>query len=222
MVRLWWAFVRFFFRLLYNEFAWTYDFVAWVVSLGMWRAWGRTAIPHLQGKRVLELAHGPGHLLATMADQGLAPVGLDLSPYMGRLARQRLAKDGLAVPLVRSRVQALPFRDGCFDSAVATFPTEFILHPATLRATARVLGTDGRLVVVAMARLSGRSMLARFIRWLYRITGQEGPIPVEGERLLQDTGFTARAVLEEVGRSEVVLVVAERDDDGLRGNYAGW
>jgi hypothetical protein len=30
MRRLWWAFVRLFFRLLYNEFAWTYDLVAWV------------------------------------------------------------------------------------------------------------------------------------------------------------------------------------------------
>ena len=210
MGRLWWAFVRFFFGLLYNEFAWTYDFVARVVSLGMWKAWGRTAIPHLRARRVLELAHGPGHLLVAMADRGLTPVGLDLSPYMGRLARRRRAKEGLTVPLVRSRAQALPFRDGCFDSAVATFPTDFILHPATLRETARVLGTDGRLVVVAMARLSGRSFLARFIRWLYRITGQEGPIPREGEELLEDTGFTARAVLEQVGRSEVVLVVAGR------------
>ena len=40
MQRLWWRFVRFGFRLLYNEFAWTYDFVAWVVSFGQWKAWG--------------------------------------------------------------------------------------------------------------------------------------------------------------------------------------
>ncbi|MGD1994820.1 MAG: hypothetical protein PVI59_16625, partial [Anaerolineae bacterium] len=63
MRRLWWAFVRVFFRLLYNQCAWTYDLVAWVVSLGQWNAWGRTAMPHLSGGRVLELAHGAGHLL---------------------------------------------------------------------------------------------------------------------------------------------------------------
>ena len=69
----------FFFRQLYNELACTYDLVAWVVSLGQWKAWGRTAIPHLPGKRVLELGHGPGHLLVAMAERGLTPVGLDLS-----------------------------------------------------------------------------------------------------------------------------------------------
>jgi len=42
MRRLWWAFLRLFFRLLYNEFACTYDLVAWVASLGQWNAWGRT------------------------------------------------------------------------------------------------------------------------------------------------------------------------------------
>ena len=183
--------------------------VAWTASLGQWRAWGRTAIPHLRGKRVLELAHGPGHLLAAMAGQGLGPVGLDLSPYMGRLAKRRLAKGELIVPLVRARAQSLPFRDGCFDSAVATFPTEFILHPATLHETARVLGADGRLVVVAWARLSGQSILAHLIRWLYRITGQGEPIPGGGEAKLSKAGFAPRAVWERVGRSEVMLVVAE-------------
>lgn len=210
MRRLWWALFRFGFRLLYNEFAWTYDAVAWVVSLGQWTAWGRTTIPHLRGERVLELAHGPGHLLAAMEERGLAPVGLDLSPYMGRLARRRLRKVGLTVPLVRARAQALPFRDGCFDSAVATFPTEFILDPATLRETARVLQPDGRLVIAAWARLLERDPLSRFIGWLYRVTGQAEPLPRGGEAVLAEVGFTARTVWEQVGRSRVMLVVAEK------------
>jgi len=144
MCRLWWAFLRLFFRLLYQECAWAYDLVAWLVSLGQWKAWTCTALRHLGGRRVLELAHGPGHLLVAMAAGGLDPVGLDLSPYMGRLARKRLRSAGVAVPLVRARAQALPFCDGCFDSAVATFPTEFILAPTTLRETARVLRSPQR------------------------------------------------------------------------------
>ncbi len=139
MRRLWWTFLRFFFRQLYNELACTYDLVAWVVSLGQWRAWGRTAIPHLPGKRVLELGHGPGHLLVAMAERGLTPVGLDLSPHMGRLAQRRLRRAQSSIPLVRAQTQDLPFSAGCFDSAVATFPTEFILNLATLREVARVL-----------------------------------------------------------------------------------
>ena len=215
---LWWAFLRLFFRLLYNQLAWTYDLVAAVVSLGQWNAWGRTAISYLRGQRVLELAHGPGHLLMAMSRRGLAPVGLDPSPHMGRLARRRLKRAGLVVPLVRARAQALPFRDECFDSAVSTFPTEFIIAPATLREAARVLRRPrltegqpgGRLVVVAWARLSGRDPLSRLIGWLYRVTGQGEPLPKAGEVLAVEAGFTPRTVWQQVKRSEVMLVVAER------------
>jgi ubiquinone/menaquinone biosynthesis C-methylase UbiE len=203
--------VRFFFRLLYNEFAWTYDLVAWAVSLGQWRAWGRTAIPYLRGGRVLELAHGPGHLLAAMAGRGLAPVGLDLSPSMGRLARRRLTKNGsLTVPLVHARAQALPFRASCFDSVVATFPAEFILAPDTLQETARVLAPGGRWVIVPGAILSGRDPLSRFIWWLYRITGQ-GDLPIDrGKALLERAGFSVDARWEEAKHSQVLVVTAEK------------
>jgi ubiquinone/menaquinone biosynthesis C-methylase UbiE len=212
--RLWRAFLRLFFRLLYNEFAWTYDLVAWVVSLGRWRAWGSTAIPYLspclQCERVLELAHGPGHLLGALVGQGMAPVGLDLSPYMGRLARRRLLRRGLTVPLVRARAQALPFREGCFAGAVSTFPAEFILDPATLREVARVLRPAGRLIVVVWARLDERGLLSRFIGWLYRITGQGEPSLRDGEMAAMQAGLVPRIEWARVGSSEVMLIVAQK------------
>jgi SAM-dependent methyltransferase len=227
--RLWWAWVRLFFDLLYNRFAWTYDWVAWIVSLGQWNAWGRTAIPYLCGERVLDLAHGPGHLLAAMAVKGLAPVGLDLSPYMGRMARRRLTKAGLSVPLVRARAQALPFRDGCLDSVVATFPTEFILDPVTLHETARVLHHPipgervlaGRLVVVAWARLGGRDPISRFIGWLYQVTGQGEPAPGYGEAAVAAAGFTLRRAWERVGRGDVMLFVADLGQSTRDGKGSG-
>lgn len=215
--RLWWGFLRFFFRLLYNELAWTYDLVAWVVSLGQWNAWGRAAIPYLvshrrsQGGQVLELAHGPGHLLTAMARHGLDPVGLDLSSHMGRLVRQRLKKAGRPwIPLVCGRAQTLPFPDSYFEWVVSTFPTDFILDPSTLREVARVLRPGGRLVVVAWVRIGGRDLLSRFLRWLYQVTGQGGPLPSGSEAIVTQVGFTPRVEWVQVGCSKVMVVVAER------------
>jgi len=112
--------------------------------------------------------------------------------------------------LVQARAQALPFCDGCFDTTVASFPTEFIVEPATLRETARVVRPGGRLVVVAWARLSERDPLSRFVGWLYRITGQGEPLPGGGEVALVKAGLAPRTVWERVGRSLVLLVVADR------------
>jgi ubiquinone/menaquinone biosynthesis C-methylase UbiE len=214
MRRLWWASLRLAFHLFYNQFAWTYDCVARMVSFGQWQAWGQKALLHLRGRRILELAHGPGHLLVALAERGLSPVGIDLSSAMGRMARRRLRKAGMDVPLVRARAQALPFRDGYFDSVVATFPTEFILARATLHEVARVLGKDGRLVVVAGTRLGSSDPLARFVRWLYRITGQGEPLPRGSESVLREAKFASRVVEETIGHNQVVLVVAEKRSAG--------
>jgi ubiquinone/menaquinone biosynthesis C-methylase UbiE len=212
--RWWWSLLGLFFRLLYHECAWAYDAVAWVVSWGQWRAWGRAALQHVSGARVLELAHGPGHLLVTMARRQLSPVGLDLSPHMGGQAQRRLRRAGVAVPLVRARAQALPFRSGSFDSVVATFPTEFIVAPATLREAARVLsGPAGRLVVATSVRLDKRHLLWRPLAWLYRLTGeaaeQLSPAWAQAYHEAQ-RWFSLRMVAERVGRTEVVLFVGDK------------
>lgn len=160
--------VRLGFRLLYNELAWTYDGVSWLVSLGAWRAWQRAALPQVRGRRVLEIGHGPGHLLRALRRAGYEVVGLDLSVAMGRLARRR-APDAA---LVRGRAQALPFADGRFDTVVATFPTDYVVDPAAIAAVHRVLSAAGRFVIVPEGHLTGRGALQRLIDWLFQVTGQ--------------------------------------------------
>ncbi len=207
---MWKRLLRFGFRLLYNELAWTYDFVAWCVSLGKWKAWGRTAIPHLRGRRILELAHGPGHLLIALKRAGYQPVGIDLSPAMSRLAARRLRRAGIHAPLVRCRAQALPFRSGRFDSAVAAFPTEYIVDRLALREAARVTNRDARLVIVAAATLGGRGPLPRIIDALYKAAGQRDPLPRGDESVFGQTGWSLRTEEAHAGNSSVLLAIGEK------------
>lgn len=203
-------FVKFGFHLLYYQFAFTYDAVAWLVSLGQWKTWGRTALDRVRGQRVLEIGHGPGHLLIALARSGRQPIGVDLSPEMIRQAQHRLRRAKVNVPQVRCRVQALPFRSGTFDSAVAAFPTEYINELAALREVQRVTNERGRFVVVLWARLIGRQPRVRFVEWLYRLTGQrEGSIEKQ-ESIFDRAGMPARIETETIGASTVTLIVAEK------------
>jgi ubiquinone/menaquinone biosynthesis C-methylase UbiE len=184
-------FLRLAFHLLYYHLAWTYDLVAWLVSFGQWAAWRRTASLFLQEGPILELAYGTGGFMSDMAACSLSPVGLDLSPYMARIARRRLLRQGAITQLIMGQAQHLPFPDASFANVVATFPTEFILDPQTLASAARVLQPGGRLVVVVMGHLKGHALLRGFVEWLYRITGQrEIPEPKSLDRL-QAFGFVA-------------------------------
>lgn len=172
MRKLWIALVRLGFRLLYQEMAWTYDAVSWLVSLGEWRRWQATALPYVQGRTVLELGHGPGHLLFSLQSVNYAMFGVDLSPQMGRMAQRRLRKYRLPANLVRAKAQALPFKPAYFDTIISTFPTDYIVDAETLAAVHRVMKANGRFIVVPEGHLTGRGTLHRIIDWLFRITGQ--------------------------------------------------
>ncbi len=170
--KLWIGLLRFGFRLLYYELAWTYDLVSWVVSLGEWRRWQQAALPFVQGPLVLELGHGPGHMLVDLQRDGHTVFGVDLSPFMGRQARRRLQKQQLPTNLILAQAQVLPLPTAVFNTVLATFPTEYIVDPQTLAAVQRVLVANGRLIVVPEGHLTGRGGLHRLIDWLFRITGQ--------------------------------------------------
>lgn len=202
-------FLRRFFHLLYNQLAWTYDLVAWLVSFGQWRAWARATLPHLHADRILELGHGPGHLLLSLERAGFAPVGVDLSRAMGTQARARLRRADSSVSLVRAEAQRLPFPGDAFDSIVATFPSEFITDVRTLRQIGRVLAPSGRLVVAASLRFEGNALTSRFLRWLYEATGQTEPSPERFLPLLERAALSPRIAWEKVGNASIMLVIAE-------------
>src|SRR5260221_5503685 len=117
-----WRLVKFGFRLLYNEMAFTYDTVSWLVSLGEWRSWQRAALKHLNvapGACVLEVAHGTANLQIDLHAEGINSIACDLSSSMGRIARHKLLSEQIAPNLVRARAQALPFPAESFPAIVS-------------------------------------------------------------------------------------------------------
>ena len=198
-------FMRFFFNLLYHPFAFTYDLVAWVVSFGKWNDWVLSIFPHIEGTRLLELGHGPGHLQRFLLDRGLSPVALDESTQMGRIAKRRL---GTRHKLSRGLAQSLPFASASFDTVVSTFPSEYIFDPRTLTEIKRVLANDGKLIILPAAFPSNG-----FLKWLYKVTG-ESPEALDDalkERLRTPfvrAGFEVEMKLVEMTSSTLVLLLA--------------
>jgi len=103
---------------------------------------------------VLELGCGTGHFTRWLSDEGLAVVGLDLSPAM--LAEAQ-ALDG--VPLVRGDARRLPFADGAFDMTAFITTLEFLERPGealveALRVTRHgvLLGVLNRWSVLGLQR----------------------------------------------------------------------
>ncbi|MBI3241677.1 MAG: class I SAM-dependent methyltransferase [Chloroflexi bacterium] len=211
--------LRAFFRLLYNEFAFTYDLVSWTVSVGQWREWQRQAIPFIVGETVLEVAHGTGDLQIDLAAKGYKPVAFDLSPYMGQIAKKKLARHNLFPPFVRGSVTALPFPSGHFTTIVSTFPAEFIVHPEAVREFKRVLASGasgGRMIFVPAATIIPGHIADRLAQWLFEVTGQStapepdgGGWPPRLTQAYQAAGFEIRIERVPLARSLVWVVVAE-------------
>ncbi len=210
---LWWRLLRFGFRLLYNELAFTYDLVSHVVSLGTWRCWQRSALHHLNvspGAWVLEIAHGTGNLQLDLNTAGYNVIGFDLSPYMSRIARGKLRRNHLPIRLARGRAQQLPFPSNAFSAVVSTFPTNFIVASETLAEVRRVLRDDGRFVIVPNGVLTGAGAVETGIEWLYRITGQRDGAPGDIASFFAGYGFEATSLEERCPRSVAQLIIAQK------------
>jgi len=200
---------HFVWHLLYRRLAFLFDLATGFVSGGNWRAWGRTSMTYLRDGRVLELAHGPGHLLISLKRSGYQPFGIDLSSSMGKQAARRLRRAGCKVPLVRCRAQSLPFRTGSFDDVIATFPTDYILDPDTISEVARVTSGRGRLIIVAGGQKDGDRPNPHFLDWLSKMTRRTGP---SSDSVFQRAGMRVHFEWQPVEGGLAILIIAEKKD----------
>ena len=213
MIKFWWSLVKLGFRLLYNELAFTYDSVSWIVSLGAWKCWQRKALEYLepssQGK-ILEIAHGTGTIQSDLNDLGYDTIGIDFSRNMGKITRQKLIRKQIIPQLARSKVQHLPFAPASFRAIITTFPTSFIVEEATLYELYRVLCDGGRLIIVPNATLTGGGIIKRFVQWLYRITGQRGDVMEAFTAHIGAFGFNTELMSANCSNSQVTVVIATK------------
>lgn len=192
------------YHLLYHQFAWTYDFVADIVSLGAWQDWVGSTLPHLAGPRVLELGFGPGHLQRWLTERGIATFGVDSSPQMARRAKKFSKKLSLA------DAQALPFPKNSFDQVVATFPSNTILSEHTLGEAKRVLEPAGKLIMLPVAWIKGKKLLEKSAAGLWRATKQASPWDDRFLERFTKVGFKARAEHITQKSWSLVIIVAEK------------
>ena len=220
--------LRLFFRLLYHQFAFTYDLVAAAVSFNRWKDWVESVIPFIEGKRVLEIGHGPGHLQRVLLSLGLMAVGIDESSQMARLAkrnltgrsRSRLSRQAsfsalsrpayTQINLTRGVGQHLPFPDESFETILATFPTEYITDPGTLAEVKRCLSNGGRFIVLPVAWPKNQ-----LLDWLFKVTNQA---PTEALEMVKSklrkpfagAGFETEVRTLDVQSGILLLVLARK------------
>jgi ubiquinone/menaquinone biosynthesis C-methylase UbiE len=182
--------------------------VAAAVSFNRWKDWVERVIPFIEGSRVLELGHGPGHLQRILLSRGLVAVAIDESSQMGLLAKRNTRG---SARIARGLAQELPFRAGSFDTIVSTFPTEYIFDTRSVAEARRCLSDEGRMIVLPVAMPKNL-----FLDWLYKVTGE---FPSESEVIVRrrlvlpfsKAGFSTETKVVDARSSRLFIIIARRD-----------
>lgn len=187
-----------------------------------------SVIPFVEGNRLLEIGHGPGHLQRVLLSRGLFAVGIDESAQMGHLAKRNLARRSPSrssqqasfpsnpqsaytqINLTRGIGQHLPFPHESFDTVIATFPTAYITEPGTLAEVKRCLSHGGRFIVLPVAWPKNR-----LLDWLFKVTSQS---PTEAMEVVKfrlrepfvQAGFETDMQTVDVQSSTLLIVLATK------------
>jgi SAM-dependent methyltransferase len=116
---------------------------------------------------VLEVGVGSGINLPLYGRAVDSVYGLDPSPELLDLARQRAREAAVPIFLVRASAEEIPFATSVFDTAIMTWTLCSIPKPTiALAEIRRVLKSDGQLVFVE----HGLSPEIGVARWQHRLT----------------------------------------------------
>ena len=177
-------------RGMFGRIAGRYDLLNTAMTAGRHYAWRRAAARMAAGSMTgpaLDVATGTGDFaveLARLSNVEKA-VGLDFSPEMleaaGRKADSKRLRD--RIDYLVADAHSLPFEDGRFTCAVVGFGIRnFIDVPKAIAEMARVVRPGGRVGVLEIVRMEGRSPASRLLPLCFRYVTPWLGAALAGER----------------------------------------
>jgi ubiquinone/menaquinone biosynthesis C-methylase UbiE len=134
-----------------EQIPWLYDALLAAMEWSGLAAWRRWLVGGAR-RRALDLGCGTGRNLP-LFPAGVRALAVDPFPQNLRRARRRAPR----VPLVRARAEALPFKDGTFDTVVSGLVFCSVADPAlALAEVRRVLAPQGALRTLEHVRSRSR------------------------------------------------------------------
>jgi demethylmenaquinone methyltransferase/2-methoxy-6-polyprenyl-1,4-benzoquinol methylase len=138
-----------------------YDLMNDLMSAGMHRLWKRFTVDSSAvrpGDRVLDVAGGTGdlaRLFARRVGETGRVVLTDINAAMLAVGRDRLADEGVVLPIAQCNAEHLPFPSDTFDCVTVGFGLRNMTHKeAALAEMRRVLRAGGRLLVLEFSRVA--------------------------------------------------------------------
>ena len=126
------------------------------------------------GEKLLDVATGSGNVAIPAALAGAEVTGLDITPKLLEVARERAAEAGVRVDFVEGDAEDLPFDDRSFDRVTSCFGVMFApRHDVAARQLVRVARPGARIVFAAWTPegLNGR---------MFKTVGSYMPPPPPG------------------------------------------
>jgi len=202
-------------RSMFDRIAPRYDLLNRTMTAGLdgrWRQAAAAAADLAAGDRALDCCTGTGDLALALADRVTrsgSVVGVDFSPSMIALARDKAARRGAPARFEVADALDLPFPDDAFDAATVAFGIRNVADlDRGLAEMARVVRPGGRVVVLEIttpARLRRFYGLwfDRVVPWLGRLLGRDGAaysyLPASVRRFPEPPQLAARMAAAGLG-----------------------
>lgn len=163
-------------REMFDAIARRYDLLNHLLSMNIDRRWRSKVVKMISRQNpasVLDIATGTGDLAIAVgrALPHAAMTGMDLSPEMLRIGREKVATrfPGREFPMLEGDAEHLPFGEGSFGAVTCSFGVRnFENLPQGLHEMHRVLTPGGRVYILEFSMPPKRNILGKLYRFYFR------------------------------------------------------